>query len=252
MLVALPSSIGFGVLVYSAIGPERAGDGALAGILGAAVTSGIVAPLVGRNGGFITAPCAPAAAVMSGLGRQLRGRSHFSPERIATLLALTALVSALLQVALRRGARRPADQVHSLPGGERLPVGRRAGHRDRPIAQAPRPAEAMSRLRTGSVCAGALELERDRRRRGDDRRHGRRRRPLRRRCRRRSSGCSPASPRTSRSPRSIRRCGSLEGNTLVIGPIQATGIAFRRSDRARRVARRHATLPTSHSCSVRP
>lgn len=53
MLVALPSSIAFGVLVYSAVAPEYAGDGALAGILGAAAL-GIVAPLVGRNGGFIT------------------------------------------------------------------------------------------------------------------------------------------------------------------------------------------------------
>ncbi len=50
MLVALPSSIAFGVLVYSAIGPEHAGSGALAGIVGAAVL-GVVAPLVGRNGG---------------------------------------------------------------------------------------------------------------------------------------------------------------------------------------------------------
>ena len=36
MLVALPSAIAFGVLVYSALGPGYAGAGALAGILGAA------------------------------------------------------------------------------------------------------------------------------------------------------------------------------------------------------------------------
>ena len=70
MLVALPSAIAFGVLIYTAIGPDHAGDGALAGILGAAAL-GIVAPLVSRNGGFITAPCAPAAAVMSALAAQL-------------------------------------------------------------------------------------------------------------------------------------------------------------------------------------
>ena len=50
MLVALPSSIAFGVLIYTAIAPDYAGEGALAGILGAAAL-GIVAPLVGRNGG---------------------------------------------------------------------------------------------------------------------------------------------------------------------------------------------------------
>ena len=61
MLVALPSSIAFGVLIYSAIGPDQAGAGALAGILGAAAL-GIVAPMIGGNGGFITAPCAQPAA----------------------------------------------------------------------------------------------------------------------------------------------------------------------------------------------
>ena len=96
MLVALPSSIAFGVLVYSGIGPEHAGEGALAGILGAA-TLGIIAPLVSRNGGFISAPCAPAGAVLSALAFQL-AESGQSPGRIAVLLSLTALLAALLQL----------------------------------------------------------------------------------------------------------------------------------------------------------
>ena len=96
MLVALPSSIAFGVLVYTAIDPGRAGEGALTGILGAAAL-GIVAPLVSRNGGFITAPCAPAAAVMSGLALELAAGGH-SADRIAMLLAATAFLSALLQL----------------------------------------------------------------------------------------------------------------------------------------------------------
>ncbi len=96
MLVALPSAIAFGVLVYTAIGPEHAGEGALAGILGAAVL-GIIAPLVSRNGGFITAPCAPAAAVMSALALQL-GEAGHSADRIVMLLAVTAALSAILQV----------------------------------------------------------------------------------------------------------------------------------------------------------
>ncbi|MGE0876943.1 MAG: SLC26A/SulP transporter family protein, partial [Burkholderiales bacterium] len=97
MLVALPSSIAFGVLVYSAVGPGYAGTGALAGIVGAAVL-GVVAPLVGRNGGFITAPCAPAAAVLAGLAAGFVEGGDMPPERIFGLLALTALVAALLQV----------------------------------------------------------------------------------------------------------------------------------------------------------
>lgn len=96
MLVALPSAIAFGVLIYTAIGPDYAGEGALAGILGAAAL-GIVAPLVSRNGGFITAPCAPAAAVMSALAAQL-ATSGLTVERITMLLALTALLSSLFQI----------------------------------------------------------------------------------------------------------------------------------------------------------
>lgn len=97
MLVALPSAIAFGVLVYSAIGPEHAGAGALAGILGAAAL-GIVAPLVGRNGGFITAPCAPAAAVLSAMAVEMAAQGDLSAERLLSLLALTALLSALFQL----------------------------------------------------------------------------------------------------------------------------------------------------------
>ena len=97
MLVAMPSSIAFGVLVYTAIGPAQAGAGALAGIVGAAVI-GVVAPLVGRNGGFISAPCAPAAAVLSAMAAGLASEGQASANRIVMLLALTAFVSALLQI----------------------------------------------------------------------------------------------------------------------------------------------------------
>ncbi|MEQ1773745.1 MAG: hypothetical protein ABL891_08170 [Burkholderiales bacterium] len=83
MLVALPSAIAFGVLIYTAIGPGYAGEGALAGILGAAAL-GIIAPLVSRNGGFITAPCAPAAAVMAALAAQFAASGEFTVERITS------------------------------------------------------------------------------------------------------------------------------------------------------------------------
>jgi len=112
MLVALPSSIAFGVLIYTAIAPERAGEGALAGILGAAAL-GIVAPLVGRNGGFITAPCAPAAAVMASLAAELAADDGLSAARIVALLALTALLSALLQFGY--GAVRAGRLIKFIP-----------------------------------------------------------------------------------------------------------------------------------------
>ena len=96
MLVALPSSLAFGVLVFSAIAPEMVAQGALVGMIGAAAL-GLVAPLVGRTAGLITAPCAPAAAVLAGLAATLV-ESGISSDRIPGLLALAALIAACLQV----------------------------------------------------------------------------------------------------------------------------------------------------------
>lgn len=96
MLVALPSAIAFGVLVFSAIDPRLAGEGALFGMLGAAAL-GLVAPLVGGTPGLITAPCAPAAAILTGLAASLVV-SGVEQARIPGLLMLTALLSALLQM----------------------------------------------------------------------------------------------------------------------------------------------------------
>jgi len=105
MLVALPSSIAFGVLVYSAISPAMVGEGALVGMIGAAAL-GITAPLIGRTPALISAPCAPAAAILSGLAITLMN-SGVESARIPGLLALTALMSSLLQVAygLLKGGR---------------------------------------------------------------------------------------------------------------------------------------------------
>ncbi len=96
MLVALPSSIAFGVLVYSAISPDMAGQGALVGMIGAAAL-GLVAPFAGGTPALISAPCAPAAAVLTGLAYELTAAGVAS-ERVPVLLAMTALVAALLQV----------------------------------------------------------------------------------------------------------------------------------------------------------
>ena len=110
MLVALPSSIAFGILLYTALGPDYVGQGAMAGIIGAAAL-GIVTPFIGRTKGLIAAPCAPAAAVMSALIAGLLAGSAgkpLEPSDIPPLLALTALFSALLQI------------IYGLIGGGRL------------------------------------------------------------------------------------------------------------------------------------
>ena len=100
MLVALPSSVAFGIVVYTTLGAEFAGQGAMAGLVGAAAL-GIVAPFFGRTSGLISAPCAPSAAVLSALVAGLMSGSagvRLEPSAIMPLLALTALLAAVLQV----------------------------------------------------------------------------------------------------------------------------------------------------------
>jgi SulP family sulfate permease len=101
MLVALPSSIAFGVLAYSTLGPEYAGMGAMAGLLGAAAM-GLVTPWIGRTAGLIAAPCAPSAAVLTAMMVELSagrdGGPGLSADAILPLVALAALIAALLQI----------------------------------------------------------------------------------------------------------------------------------------------------------
>jgi SulP family sulfate permease len=99
MLVALPASLAFGVAIYSAADPGLAGRGALAGVIGAAAI-GIVAPLAGGTERLISAPCAPAAAVMSALAAELATGSPagLGLERVILLMSIAALTSGLLQI----------------------------------------------------------------------------------------------------------------------------------------------------------
>jgi SulP family sulfate permease len=100
MLVALPSSIAFGILVYSSLGQEYSGRGAMAGLLGAAAL-GLVSPFIGRNPGLISAPCAPAAAVLTALISELTagaGPTALNAETLLPILAWTTLLSALFQM----------------------------------------------------------------------------------------------------------------------------------------------------------
>lgn len=93
MLVAVPSAIAFGLVIYSPLGAAHAASGALAGILGA-IALGIIAPLLGGTPRLISGPCAPAAAVMAALAAQLASRDSPLP-RVETTLLLLTLVAAL-------------------------------------------------------------------------------------------------------------------------------------------------------------
>ncbi len=93
MLVALPSAIAFGLLIYLPLGPAYAAVGAMAGILGT-IAIGIVAPIFGGTPRLISAPCAPAAAVLSALVLEL---DALQPDHILLLLTLVALLAGGLQ-----------------------------------------------------------------------------------------------------------------------------------------------------------
>ncbi len=96
MLVALPSSIAFGVTIYKALGAGYAGYGALAGLLGA-VALGIVAAAAGGTERLVTAPCAPAAAVMAALAGSLAAKGVPIGSAFLTL-SLVGLLAGVFQV----------------------------------------------------------------------------------------------------------------------------------------------------------
>ncbi|MEX2043775.1 MAG: SulP family inorganic anion transporter [Opitutus sp.] len=96
MLVALPSAVAFGVTIFSAIDATSAARGAVAGILGAIVL-GMIASTLGGTRRLISAPCAPAAAVLAGAALEFV-RQGLAPEVIIALLALIGLFAGAAQI----------------------------------------------------------------------------------------------------------------------------------------------------------
>lgn len=96
MLVALPSAIAFGVTIYAPLGSEYIAYGALAGILGATFL-GLIAPVFGGTNRLITAPCAPAAAVLSAFVIDYMSKGG-SVETAVMMVALLGLITGFLQV----------------------------------------------------------------------------------------------------------------------------------------------------------
>lgn len=98
MVVALPASIGFGVTVFSAVGPGFGGHGALAGIVGA-VLIGLIAAWLGGTDRLVSAPCAPAAAVLSAFALDMLARGD-DPHLIVLMLVIIGLLAGLMQMLL--------------------------------------------------------------------------------------------------------------------------------------------------------
>lgn len=98
MLVALPASIAFGVIVYSVLGPAYAAYGAIAGIVGATVI-GLVASTLGGTDRLISAPCAPAAAVLAAFAYELM-RQGIAPGAIVLLMIMIGIIAGVVQMLL--------------------------------------------------------------------------------------------------------------------------------------------------------
>ncbi len=98
MLVALPSAIAFGVAIFSPLGAGYAAQGAIAGILGTAAL-GLIASSFGGTDRLITAPCAPAAAVLAAVSIGF-AQSGISAEASILMLMLIALLSGAIQIGL--------------------------------------------------------------------------------------------------------------------------------------------------------
>lgn len=96
MLVALPSAIAFGVTIYSPLGSSYAAMGALAGILGVTAL-GLLAPVLGGTNRLISAPCAPAAAVLSAFVIDFLHKGN-APEAAMLMLVLLGLLAGAVQL----------------------------------------------------------------------------------------------------------------------------------------------------------
>lgn len=96
MLVALPASIAFGVTIYSAISPTHAPLGALAGIIGAAAI-GLIASMLGGTDRLISAPCAPAAALLSAFAIEL-AQQGIPGGNIILLLLMLGVLAGFFQI----------------------------------------------------------------------------------------------------------------------------------------------------------
>ncbi|OHD77380.1 MAG: hypothetical protein A2023_07075 [Sulfuricurvum sp. GWF2_44_89] len=96
MLVALPAAIAFGVTIYAVIGGHYGAYGAVAGILGVAAI-GIVASLMGGTDRLISAPSAPAAAVLAAFALQYINQG-VGADLVFVMLMIVALIAGLFQI----------------------------------------------------------------------------------------------------------------------------------------------------------
>ncbi|MDP2301111.1 MAG: SulP family inorganic anion transporter [Ignavibacteria bacterium] len=97
MLVALPSAIAFGLIIYAPLGTSFSGQAALGGIIGTIII-GIITPLLGGTQRLVSAPCAPAAAVLSAFAAEMLHSGKVPVEVIPIYIILVSLFSGIFQL----------------------------------------------------------------------------------------------------------------------------------------------------------
>lgn len=111
MLVALPSAIAFGVTIYAPLGASYAAQGAIAGILGT-FALGLVAASFGGTRRLISAPSAPAVAVLSAFALDA-SQKRVPAATILLMIALLAVLCGVLQIVF--GAVRLGRLIKYMP-----------------------------------------------------------------------------------------------------------------------------------------
>ncbi len=96
MLVVLPSSIAFGIILYAALGLSYAANGAIAAMIGTIVL-GIIAPCFGGTPRLITAPCGPAAALLALFVEELVSQGTVPLSLIPFYVGFVSLLAGLMQ-----------------------------------------------------------------------------------------------------------------------------------------------------------
>lgn len=99
MLVALPSAIAFGLIIFAPLGAEFSSQAAIGGIMGT-VALGLINPLMGGTNRLISAPCAPAAAVLSVFVLELVKGGSVPVNLIPVYVTLVGLCAGIIQVLL--------------------------------------------------------------------------------------------------------------------------------------------------------
>ncbi len=93
-VVALPAAIGFGVAVYEPLGQSFNAQGVMAGMVGATLL-GVLAARFGGCQRLISSPCAPAAAVLSAFAIQFTQHGMPADQVLLSLLLIGAISGAL-------------------------------------------------------------------------------------------------------------------------------------------------------------